>query len=387
MASSAQPRPWAIEQPDTAPLPGHELVCAPWRQMIEEKAAWDDLAQRATEPNPFYESWYLLPSLASFDSGGDTSILCLERQGELLGLMPIIRQQRYEGWPLAHIGNWLHPNVFLTTPLVAAGAEVHFWRAVLAWLDSCPPPSLFLHLNGIALDGPVFEGLKSVLGGEGRPWGVVERKERALLASQLDAEAYLARSLPTSNRKDLNRRFRRLSEQGEVGFRWETGTGSLQCWIDEFLALEAAGWKGEAGSALACDSATAKLFRESLTGAAERGRLVRLSLRVDGKPIAMLSNFLTPPGAFGFKTAFDEDYARFSPGLLLEREFLTALHRFDLDWCDSCAAADHSVMNRFWQERRPIGRVSVAIGGPLRRAAFGPILRMEMARLDPGAQA
>ena len=95
----------------------------------------------------------------------------------------------------------------------------------------------------------------------------------------------------------------------------------------------------------------------------------------------MLSTFLTPPGAFGFKTAFDEDYARFSPGFLLEREFLGALHRFGIDWCDSCASANHEIMNRIWCERRQVGRVSIAIGGPLRRAAFSQILRKEIAEV------
>jgi CelD/BcsL family acetyltransferase involved in cellulose biosynthesis len=191
--------------------------------------------------------------------------------------------------------------------------------------------------------------------------------------------------MPARNRKDLNRRFRRLGELGEIDFKWETGSDGLTRWIAEFLELEAAGWKGDAGSALACDPATSALFRESLIGAARRDRLVRLSLRLNGRPIAMLSTFLTPPGAFGFKTAFDEDYSRFSPGLLLEREFLTAPHRFDIRWCDSCAAPDHSVMNRIWYERRPVGRVSIAIGGHLRRAVFSQILRKEMNGRNKGA--
>ena len=349
--------------------------------MIDEIEAWDKLARRAVEPNPFYESWYLLPSLESLDCGTDTEILCLVRDGQLCGLMPVLRQQQYEGWPLPHIGSWLHSNMFCGTPLILPGTEGPFWQAVLEWVDANPAMSLFLHLNEIALDGPVYAALKSVLGADGRPWAVVRRRERALLSSHLDAESYLANSLSARKRKDLNRRFRRLGELGETEFRWETGTDGLDRWIDQFLELEAAGWKGEAGSGLACQAATEALFRQSLIGAARRDRLVRLALLLNDKPIAMLSTFLTPPGAFGFKTAFDEDYARVSPGFLLEREFLAAPERFGIRWCDSCASADHSVMNRIWSERRPFGRLSIAIGGPLRRAAFSRILRKEVAGL------
>jgi hypothetical protein len=385
MASTAQARVVTVEE--SPPGLGPELVCAPWRRMIGEQSAWDELALSAAEPNPFFESWYLLPSLESLDRGGDVSILCFIRGGRLSGLMPVLREQQYENWPLPHIGTWLHSNCFFGTPLVAPGAEVEFWRAVLEWADDNAAFSFFLHLNKISLDGPVYAGLESVLAADRRPWGVVVRRKRALLTSHPDTEAYLANSLCARKRKDLNRRFRRLEELGEVEFRWESGDEGLSRWIEEFLALEAAGWKGDAGSGLACDSATEALFRQSLTGAASRDRLLRLSLRLNDKAIAMLSTFLAPPGAFGFKTAYDEDYARLSPGFLLEREFLTAPKRFGLDWCDSCAAADHDVMNRIWSDRRSFGRVSIGIGGPLRRAVFSQILRKEMAGLHQRASA
>lgn len=385
MATNVQTQSAAIGNRHSVTPPKTGLDCASWRVMALDKGRWDGLVHSAAEPNPFYEGWYLLPSLENIDVRRKVSILRLTHQGELCGLMPIVRHSLYGGWPLAHISNWLHPNIFIGTPLVASGAEDLFWRALLDWADVNAGRSLFLHLNEIALAGPVFESMSSVLADDGRAWGVVERKERALLASGLDAEELLAESLSTRSRKDLNRRMRKLSELGEIDFRWETGSGGLVQWIDDFLALEASGWKGKAGSALACDRATKTLFQRSLVGAASRERLVRLSLCVNGKPIAMLSTFLTPPGAFGFKTAFDEDYARFAPGLLLEREFLAAPYRFDIKWCDSCAAPDHSVMNRIWRERRLLGRVSIAIGGPLRRAFFSRLLRREIAGLDTGS--
>ena len=94
----------------------------------------------------------------------------------------------------------------------------------------------------------------------------------------------------------------------------------------------------------------------------------------------MLANFITPPGAFSFKTTFDERFARFSPGVLLQRENLDLLARGDIDWCDSCAAADHPMIERIWREKRAMVRVNVAIGGRLRRTLFRQMLRSETAR-------
>jgi hypothetical protein len=118
-------------------------------------------------------------------------------------------------------------------------------------------------------------------------------------------------------------------------------------------------------------------LRDALAGAAAHRRLERLAITLDGTPIAMLANFVTPPGAYSFKTTYDERYARFSPGVLLQRENLDLLAREDIAWADSCAAADHPMIERIWREKRTIVRVSIAIGAPLRRAAAAAIFRAE----------
>lgn len=201
-----------------------------------------------------------------------------------------------------------------------------------------------------------------------------------MLASDLSPEAYLEASLSGKKRKELRRQARRLSEEGELAFERRTDAQDLGRWCDRFLALEAAGWKGKAGSALACSPATEAMFRESLAGAARLGRLERLTLTLDGRPLAMLATFLSAPGAFSYKTAFDERYARFSPGVLLQRENLAMLEREDIAWSDSCASADHPMIDHFWRERRRIGSLSIAIGGRLRRFAFRQFARAENAR-------
>ena len=84
----------------------------------------------------------------------------------------------------------------------------------------------------------------------------------------------------------------------------------------------------------------------------------------------MLANFLAPPGLFGFKTAFDERYARFSPGLLLQLENLDLLTRPGIDWADSCAVQGHSMIERIWSEKRRVISRNIALGGPIARAGF-----------------
>jgi CelD/BcsL family acetyltransferase involved in cellulose biosynthesis len=379
---------WATAERVSAPAPQLRAHAAGWRGLDRDRlvAAWDGLAQCAAEPNPFLESWALLPALEALDPPGEVQILRVEADGDLAGLLPLAPRRRYYGWPIPHVEGWTHPNAFLGTPLVAAGLERAFWRALLAWADRRGGLALFLHLANVALEGPVHRALMDVLAEQGRNAGVVHREERALLASHLSPEDYLAASMTGKKRKELRRQMARLGECGEVAFRRQTGSEGLDQWIAAFLALEAAGWKGEAGSALALRPETRALFAESLRGGAARGRLERLSLNLDGRPIAMLANFVTPPGLFSYKTAFDEDFARFSPGVLLQCENLKLLERPDIAWADSCAAADHPMIDRIWRERRPVGRLSIAIGGPLRRAAFARLLSAELARNPTGVR-
>lgn len=365
-------------------LPDFALDAIPWRSMSDATAAWDALALCATEPNPFFESWYLLPALAAFDPTEDVALLRFEAGGELAGLMPLVRARSYYGRPVPHLASWLHANCFLGAPLVAAGLERPFWRALLTWADGHAGAGLFLHLRDLPLAGPLHQALGDVLDEQGRRAALVHREERAMLASDEAPEAYFEAALSGKKRKELRRQFARLSELGEVRVERSTDAEGLDAWIEAFLALELAGWKGLAGSALAAQPATAHLFRESIDGAARRSRLERLTLSLDGAPIAMLATFLTPPGAFSFKTAFDERYARYSPGVLLQRENLTILDRDEIAWTDSCAAADHPMIDHIWRERRAIGRLSITIGGRLRRAAFGLLARAELGHPPSG---
>lgn len=388
MASSASLALPDDLRPAAAPLavPASRLTISDWRgaDTPDFRAAWDDLASRAAEPNPFFESWYLLPALRAHDPAGEVRLFCLRQNGELVGLIPLARLPRYYGKPIPHWSVWIHGNCFLGAPLVATGHETAFWQALLGWVDDHAGAGLFLHLPHLPLDGPNHRALSALCAEQRRPAGLVHREERAMLASELGPEAYLEAALTGKKRKELRRQFARLSELGELTISQSRNDQGLEQWIEDFLALEHSGWKGSAGSALASHHTTAQLFREALPGAVARGRLERLTLALDGEPLAMLVTFLTAPGAFSYKTAFDERFARFSPGVLLQRANLAMLDDPAIAWTDSCAAADHPMIDHIWGERRAIGRISLGIGGVARRLTFSALLRLELGRHPAG---
>ena len=383
MASTARDTQGTALQriPACSPALVHDVVADLSDWQAHENAGfiteWDSLSRAASEPNPFFESWYLLASLRALDTRKRISLLTVRQNGKLIGLMPIERQLDYYRYPFPNLASWTHPNCFLGAPLVLAGSEAKFWAQMLEWADESPGGGLFLHLRHLPLESALTDALRQVVEEQDRPAALVHREERAMLASRLSAEDYFAQSLSGKKRKELRRQHKRLCELGEVVMSLARDSEGIEQWIDEFLALERSGWKGEAGSALGTERATAQLFSEALNAAAGRGQLERRAITLDGQPIAMLANLTSGSASFSYKTAFDERYARFSPGVLLQCENLQILDQPGSIWADSCASADHPMIDRIWRERRAIGRVSIAIGGKLRRAIFSQIAKRE----------
>lgn len=327
--------------------------------------AWVDLAYHASEPNPFAEKWFLQPAIDYFADDVRGQMIAVWQHGALIGLLPVTTSHRYGRLPIDHVENWLHYHCFYGAPLIRAGCEASFWGAVLDTLDTAPWAPNFLHLVGLDPSCAAFLSLCDV-----RRTDVVHRSERAMLRTELDPEHYLVENLRAKKRKELRRLRSRLEAMGEIKFSVPTRDDVIAIWTHDFLTLEASGWKGRGGSALVSSPSTAAFFTDVVEGAHAAGKLEMLKLTLDGKPIAMLVNFLTPPGRFAFKIAFDEDYARFSPGVLIKIENLKMLNCPDILWTDSCAAEDHPMINSLWAERREIVRVTVPLTGTCRRAVF-----------------
>jgi CelD/BcsL family acetyltransferase involved in cellulose biosynthesis len=200
-----------------------------------------------------------------------------------------------------------------------------------------------------------------------------------------DGERYLERVLSGDKRKKLRRAEQRLAETGPVRYSELAADGDIDAWLAEFLRLEASGWKGREGTALVCSEVDRDFFLGVAREAFRRRRLMMLGLHAGDQGVAQLCNFLAGDGAFAFKVAFDEAYARFSPGVLLELENIRLVHaRPTLRWMDSCSAAGESLAKQLWADRRVILTLLVETGrapGAFFLAAL-PLLRWLRRRLS-----
>jgi hypothetical protein len=359
-------------------------VCQPSDIPPPLRAQWEVLAEIAPQPNSFAEPWFVDASLAYLAPEGGVRLLAVSKEEQLIGVALFAPAPRYGRVPLPHVQTWRHHNHFFGPPLIRGGEEVAFWREVISALDQAEWANGFLHVSGLVEDGPVYRGLAEAAALHGRACPIVHRERRPMLESDLSPQDYYQRNVSAKRRHELRRVERRLAERGQVEIRELDSADEVERWSSDFLALEAAGWKGKAGSAMAADPATALFFRQVIAAAFAARRLSFLRLDLDGRALAMVSTFLAPPGAFGFKSAFDEDYARFSPGILLHIENLKMLERPDIAWTDSCACENHPLAT-LWSEWRSLVRVNVRLRGVSRLISYGgACLIEEGARLTAG---
>src|ERR1043165_1127760 len=100
------------------------------------EAEWKALADIASEPNAFAEHWFVAASLRTLAKGDDIRRLEVRRGDDLIGLLLVETHRGYARLAVRIVQNWAHDQMFLYTPLVAAGEERAFWTAILDALDA-----------------------------------------------------------------------------------------------------------------------------------------------------------------------------------------------------------------------------------------------------------
>ncbi|HEX9930516.1 MAG TPA: GNAT family N-acetyltransferase [Pyrinomonadaceae bacterium] len=145
-------------------------------------------------------------------------------------------------------------------------------------------------------------------------------------------------------RQELNRRLRRLKELGEVEFVVTRGYSPEL--MQTYFELEAKGWKGRGGTAVTDDERVSKLHHDFARAVAAKNALFIYQLKLDQKTIAMSANIIYAKQAVHWKTSYDEEYSRYSPGNLLFREFLSGCIRKDLSEIDFLSPA--AAYKKFW---------------------------------------
>ncbi|MGQ5719356.1 GNAT family N-acetyltransferase [Pseudochrobactrum asaccharolyticum] len=254
-------------------------------------------------------------------------------------------------------------NLYTTqgTPLINARTLPDTLEKVLTELPKHGLPDTLV-LPDISLDGVFAQALSDLAQRKNLPLQIIRQQMRPVLLNGTDAETYLTNAIGKNHHREYRRLWRRLSETGRLEHQIATDGAAIISALEDFLSLEASGWKGTAGTAFLTRQRDADFARQAVHAFASK-KLVQIhALKLDNKIIASLVVFISGDQAWTWKTAYDETLRAYSPGVLLMIEVLkNHLNNPALRLTDSCAIPDHPVMSRLFHERANFGALILGL--------------------------
>jgi CelD/BcsL family acetyltransferase involved in cellulose biosynthesis len=328
-------------------------ICSP---TMDIAAAWADLTKRAS-PNVFMNPAALtaanetgfaqLHVLLAWEEGGVP--------GKLVGVWALQMRKMAPFWP-AVLEALPYNYAFLSSPVIDPAFVDEVVPAFLAAIEKNPALPNVINLPSFNAESPDYDAIMKALAARGGEQLRFAESERPFVTRELGVKR------SGSTRKKLRQDWNRLSALGSVDIVNERAPDAVREAFESFLTLEAGSWKGTQGTALLCDEKDAGFVRRLVSGLADQGNASVALLRVDGLAIAAQVLMYCGTMAYTWKTAFNPDYAKYSPGALLIDKITEELFATPgIDAIDSCSA-EGSFMAQLWTGRRKMVDLLIAVG-------------------------
>lgn len=340
-----------------------------------------DLAARAADPNVFYEPAFMAASAPVFGRDVLAGLVWHRAAPQrLIGFFPVEVQRFRYGVPMSVLVGWTHSYGPLGTPLVDRDCSD---AAVAAWFEHIASnralPKLLL-MPYLPTEGSVATSFNTALVGRGGRSQMFSPYQRAMLAPKGDRVGYLDHAIAHKKRKELRRQRKRLADTGHLASLVTSDPAAAATALGEFLALEASGWKGRAGTAAQSNTDTRRFVVDAVRALAVEGRASIARLVLDGRTIAAMVTLRSGDTAWGWKIAYDESLSRASPGVQLLLDVTEALLADDgIARADSCATPDHPMIDHIWRERLTLADRLMCIA-PINATLFAEVCRLETLR-------
>ncbi|CTQ56705.1 Protein involved in cellulose biosynthesis (CelD) [Roseibium album] len=317
--------------------------------------AWQQLCEASLDPNPFFAPAFLRPFLENMPGQAVRLVVVRNKaSGEWMIAAPVGRRRL--GLVLPVNATWATEYAPLGTPLMRpeAGSD-----AVQLFLKASAGPTKILAIPYLPLDSQTAKRLIDV------PFAqisIAAETERAGHGAGPQGQAQLEEAFSGKRRKEMRRLLRRLGDHGDVQFETLSGQG-VRAGFDAFLELEKRGWKGRSGTALLSRSQTSAFAKAAIENRAKTNGVRIDQLWAGDTLVASLVLFREGGNIYSWKIAFDEDYARYSPGAQIAVQSLREnLSQPDFKEADSLAIPGHSMIEPLWRGRLRTGTLLIGQG-------------------------
>lgn len=329
--------------------------------LLDVRPAWNDLLQRCDEPNVFMDPVLVCAAAEAYPGAPCWALLAWTKHDmprRLLGVWVFAaRTASHSVAPVQVLEAPAFAHGYASAPVIDRACLHEVFTAMLDRIASDPRLPKFVVLRTMTTGTAAMRALRRVLADRRTAPALFESAHRPRLESELDGPSYLARSLSAATRKRLRQKRRRLAEQGTIDSAEIKDPQAVRDALEEFLRLEAAGWKGHRGTALLCSPADAAFTRAAIGGLADQGAASIHALAVEHHSISMQIILRAGHAAFTWKIAYDEKWGKYSPGMQLVEDCTAALLADpQIEYVDSCADDDSGLLS-VWTEREAIATV------------------------------
>lgn len=277
-------------------------------RLAEIHDAWESLGE-ASGP-PMQQLAWTHAALAAFGRGHEPSVVVAGAPPCVTAIAPLFRRPgAADRMEFLSAGEIYEPMDFLYSD----------GPALARLADTIRRSGRAVFLRRIREDSPTIGALRRSFRGRGI---VVCRRVAAYPWIPLDAGwARPEERIEPRRRADLRRAWRLARRGGEVRSEVLSPTpASLGPLLEEAFRVEAAGWKGRSGTAVARDDRRAPFYRLFAEAACRKGILRVCFLRVGGKAAAMQLAVESGGSFWLLKIGYDEAFRRCSPGTLLTHD-------------------------------------------------------------------
>jgi CelD/BcsL family acetyltransferase involved in cellulose biosynthesis len=329
---------------------------------------WRGLIHRAAAPNV---SMHPAVALAAQASGRPVHVVLawLEEPAaptRLVGVWVFAVGPLSRRLPVRVLLSPAHPQMVLGGPVLDREVAAEALAAMLDALAAARALPKIISATEFSADDQVAEVLHEILADRRAPAQVLRRLTRTKLEPGLDGSSYLERALPAKKRREQGRHRRRLSELGRLEVTSHRMPDEACAAFEEFLTLEASGWKGRAGSALSQrGGGTPEFVRAAVAGLAQEGLVDVMMLRLDGRAVASQVLLWCGDVAHTWKCAYDEELRSCGPGLLMVEDVTRALlaepNLRHADSSTNMEMEDIKAFSTFWTERLEVANLLIDV--------------------------
>jgi len=284
-----------------------------YERLVELEPVWNRLLDEAGIDHPFLSHEWVRTWWECFGAGQRLYVLVVEADGEPVAIAPLmVGRGRLYGVSLRWLQLIANAHTQRCDFIVGRRGEA-VYEAIWRHLSSAEVAWDVLVLPQLPAGSGTLEHLPELARQDGFRVGVWRSVDSPRLPVAGTWEDYVGRLAP-KHRSNLRNRLRRLEERGKVALEVVTDCGPA---LEDGLRLEAAAWKGEAGTAIRCRPELSRFYTRLASWAAKRGWLRLQFLTVGGRRVAFAYSLCYKNTIFLLKPGYDPDYARYSPSNLL----------------------------------------------------------------------